>query len=65
MIPFRGTLNIRCRIIVGIQEGTIIVTTTHISDVLPSPLALSDSLTKLQSVLPETEVATLLTQQFQ
>ena len=27
---FRGTLNIRCRIIVGIQKGTIILTTTHL-----------------------------------
>ena len=27
--PFLGTLNIRCRIIIGIQKGTIIVTTTH------------------------------------
>ena len=27
--PFWGTLNIRCRIIVGIQKGTIILTTTH------------------------------------
>ena len=24
-----GTLNIRCRIIIGIQRGTIILTTTH------------------------------------
>ena len=28
--PFLGTLNIRCRIIVGIQKGTIILTTTHL-----------------------------------
>ena len=27
--PFLGTLNIRCRIIIGIQKGTIILTTTH------------------------------------
>ncbi len=26
--PFLGTLNSRCRIIVGIQKGTIILTTT-------------------------------------
>ena len=25
--PFWGTLNIRCRIIIGIQKGTIILTT--------------------------------------
>ena len=29
-VPFLGTLNIRCRIIIGTQEGTIILTTTHI-----------------------------------
>ena len=28
--PFLGTLNIRCRIIIGIQKGTIILTTTHL-----------------------------------
>ena len=27
--PVLGTLNTRCRIIVGIQKGTIILTTTH------------------------------------
>ena len=27
--PFLGTLNIRCRIIIGIQKGTVILTTTH------------------------------------
>ena len=26
---FLGTLDIRCRIIIGIQKGTIILTTTH------------------------------------
>ena len=26
---FLGTLNIRCRIISGIQKGTILLTTTH------------------------------------
>ena len=30
MIPFWGTLNIRCRIIVGIHKGTIILTTSHV-----------------------------------
>ena len=29
--PFWGTLNIWCRIIIGIQKGTIILTTTHIT----------------------------------
>ena len=27
--PFLGTLNIRGRIIIGTQKGTIILTTTH------------------------------------
>ena len=27
--PFLGTLNIRCRIVIGTQKGTIILTTTH------------------------------------
>ena len=29
--PFLGTLNIRCRIMIGTQKGTIILTTTHMS----------------------------------
>ena len=33
--PFLGTLNIRCRIIIGTQEGTIILTTTHIGTLDP------------------------------
>ena len=28
---FSGTLNIRCRILIGIQKNTIIVTTTHVN----------------------------------
>ena len=31
--PFLGTLHIRCRIILGIQKGTTILTTTHMDDV--------------------------------
>ena len=31
MVPFWGTLNIRCRIILGVQKVTIILTTTHMS----------------------------------
>ena len=27
--PFLGTLNIRCRTIIGTQKGKIILTTTH------------------------------------
>ena len=30
---FLGTLNTRCRIIIGIQKGTIIMTTTHMDPV--------------------------------
>ena len=30
VVPFLGTLNIRCRIIIGIQKGTIILTTAHV-----------------------------------
>ena len=30
--PFWGTLNIRCRILIRIQKGTIILTTTHLQD---------------------------------
>ena len=29
--PFLGTLNNRCRIIIGTQKGTIILTTTHVA----------------------------------
>ena len=37
-----GTLNIRCRIIIGIQKGPIILTTTHVLPVQKgSPIALS------------------------
>ena len=28
--PFLGTLNIRCRIIIRTQKGTLILTTTHV-----------------------------------
>ena len=38
--PFLGILNIRCRIIMGIQKGTIILTTTHMGTVITSPLSL-------------------------
>ena len=31
---FLGTLNIRCRIIIGTQKGTIILTTTHMQLIL-------------------------------
>ena len=43
--PFLGALNIRCRIITGIQKGTIILTSTHIVhvqgvlDFIPEPVA--------------------------
>ena len=31
--PFLGTLNIRCRNILGTQKGTIVLTTAHIRNV--------------------------------
>ena len=31
MVPFWVPLNIRCRIIIGTQKGTIILTTTHVN----------------------------------
>ena len=31
--PFLGTLNIRCRIIIGTRKGTTIMTTTHVQSV--------------------------------
>ena len=34
MAPFGGTLNIRCRTIIGIQKRTIILTTTHMESAL-------------------------------
>ena len=37
--PFLGTLNIRGRIITGIQKGTIILTTTHMSSMSEFPEA--------------------------
>ena len=30
-VPFWGTLSNRCRIIIGTQKGTIILTTTHMA----------------------------------
>ena len=32
MVPFLGTLNTRCHIIIGTQKGTIILTSTHMCD---------------------------------
>ena len=37
MGPFWGALNIRGRIIIGLQKGTIILTTTHKSQGIPKP----------------------------
>ena len=31
-VPFLGTLNNRCRIIIGTQKGLIILTTTHVHE---------------------------------
>ena len=40
--PFLGTLNIRCRIIIGIQKGTIILTTTKMVQVCKKHLEAQD-----------------------
>ena len=41
-LGFLGTLNIRCRIIIGIRKGPIVLTTTHVLPVQKgSPIALS------------------------
>ena len=37
--PFLGTLNIRCRIILRAQTGTLILTTTHIHTTIMIPMA--------------------------
>ena len=38
--PFWGTLNIRCRIVIGIQQGPITLTTTHVyADARAGPAA--------------------------
>ena len=36
--PFWGTLNNRCRIIIGAPKGTIILTTTHMLEAFPEEL---------------------------
>ena len=41
MVLFFGTLNIRCRIILGIQKGTIILKTTHVGLALAARLKLA------------------------
>ena len=48
--PFLGTLNITCRIIIGIQTGTVILTTTQIVD-LCDTCALSLSVHAANAVL--------------
>ena len=52
--PFWGTLNIRCRIILGIQKGTIILTTTHIKlKVWSLDLQLQDLSLQVQGLMLE------------
>ena len=45
--PYLGTLNIRCRIIIGTQRGTIILTSTHMAN-FPGCLASRDELQRLK-----------------
>ena len=42
--PFWGTLNNRCRIIIGTQKGTIILTTTYINNNSASTVTMSDAI---------------------
>ena len=42
--PFLGTPNIRCRIIIGTQKGTIILTTTYIGRIRFGPGGASGAL---------------------
>ena len=53
--PFWGTLNIRCRIIIGIQKGTIILTTTHMFKEIWGMASLRPGVRKEQG--PETLLA--------
>ena len=41
--PSLGTLNIKCRIIIGTQKGTIILTTTHMLRTQHRPIVGGDS----------------------
>ena len=49
--PLLGTLNIRCRIRIGIQKGTLILTTTHIEGANGSPTTESEVANELLSKL--------------
>ena len=57
--PFLGTLNIRCRIIIGIQKGTIILTTTQ-KDPKSTPTYAHDALGEASAQLPALLVRRLL-----
>ena len=48
--PFLGTLNIRCRIVIGTQKRTIILTTTHVT---PNPNHRGGKFNVLQTFLTE------------
>ena len=59
---FLGTLNIRCRIIIGTQKKTIILTTTHVDDVCvgSSSELLGHCFTHALNPKPETWACTLM-----
>ena len=50
--PFLGTLNIRCRIIIGIQKGTVILTTTHRSLVVGGVQVVAHDDIRLGIIIP-------------
>ena len=51
--PFLVVLkNVRCRTIIGMQKGTIILTTTHIDSVTTPPLMLAPPRLALKQVEP-------------
>ena len=50
--PFLGTLNIRCRIIIGIKKGAIILKTTRMSSLLPMAKVLVQELALVVLLLP-------------
>ena len=51
--PFLGTLNIRCRIIIGIEKRTIILTATHIYE------ATNEIPSYVEQVLSESSIASV------
>ena len=49
--PFWGTLNIRCRIIIGIQKGILVLTTTRIDTYIDIYIYIDTFLNKVRAWL--------------